>query len=149
VLLRVTVPSADPSLRSGRLTQWHVKEGDPISFGDYLCNIAIDHFIALQRTKRATLLGSTSKRRQRRIHDGYDAREGRGMVRMNLRSAERFATMGRILVSAGDRVAVGQPVAVLVVGEEPTSWDATADDADLVEARVSVDVPEPGEVEEM
>lgn len=142
--MQVSVPIADSSFRAGTVTEWHVKEGDTISFGDDLCSIAIDQFMALRRTKRAVLLGSTTRRRKRRVSDGYSFRDGRGETHMTLKSAETNVTVGRILVDVGDRAAVGEPLAVLVVGEVPATLELSDETGDLVEARVSVDLAEPG-----
>lgn len=146
MILKVLVPQADPAFRSGYVSTWHKTEGDPVSFGDHICDIAIDEFMALQRTKRATLLGSTSRFKARRLKDGYDRREGRGVVHMRLTCSEASVVLGRILVPEGGRVDIGTLVAVLIDGTDPLA----ADDAALAvagEARIVVNMPESDELE--
>ena len=107
MLLDVSLPPADSAFRAGSVAKWHVNEGDPVNFGTILCDVAIDEFAALQRTKRASLLGSTSKLRQRRVKDGIDHREGRGQVVIRLISVETGMTVKEISVPDGGRVEIG------------------------------------------
>jgi pyruvate/2-oxoglutarate dehydrogenase complex dihydrolipoamide acyltransferase (E2) component len=138
MILRVTVPAADAAFRGGFIAVWHKAEGDPIEFGDDLCDVAIDEFMALQRTKRATLLGSTKKLRTRRIKDGYSFREGRGQVIIRLTSAESGVRLASVLVSEGGRVEIGSLVAVLCAadGDELGDIDTAPD------ARIAVNIPD-------
>lgn len=133
--LKVVVPAYDAAFRAGYVAEWFKKEGDPVEFGEVLCDIAIDEFMALQRTKRATLLGSSKKLRKRRITDGYDRREGRGLVHMHIISSEANTKLGKILVSEGDRIEIGSVVGLL--GTE----GATSDLEEMPKARIAVDMP--------
>lgn len=146
MLLQVRVPAANVAFRSGILTKWHVAEGDEVAFGAPICSVAIDEFTALQRTKRATLLGSTSKRKQRKVFDAYDLREGRGVVNMMLRSAEVGATLHRIVIAEGARVDVGDVIGTITVGTEGDAGTAGSDQ--LIDARISVEMPDAADFDE-
>ncbi len=141
MLLDVTLPLADAAFRAGSVSRWHVREGDPVEFGTVLCDVAINEFAALQRTKRASLLGSTSKLRQRRVRDGVDYREGRGEVVIRLTSVESGMTVREIAIPDGGRVEIGDLLARL----GPTSGDR--DDTGTAEARLSVDFPDVEEID--
>jgi multidrug efflux pump subunit AcrA (membrane-fusion protein) len=140
MLLDVSLPPADSAFRAGSVAKWHVNEGDPVNFGTILCDVAIDEFAALQRTKRASLLGSTSKLRQRRVKDGIDHREGRGQVVIRLISVETGMTVKEIAVPDGGRVEIGDLLARLGSG-------STEDDDQTGEARLSVDFPDAEEID--
>jgi hypothetical protein len=146
LILKVLVPQSDPAFRSGYVATWHKNEGDPVAFGDHLCDIAIDEFMALQRTKRASLLGSTSRMKTRKLKDGYDRREGRGVVHVRLSSSETGVVLGKIVVPEGGRVDIGQMVAVL--SDAPDSADIDeASIAAAAAARVAANMPDAGELD--
>ena len=140
MILKVVVPAHDAAFRAGYVAEWYKREGDPVDFGDVLCDIAIDEFMALQRTKRATLLGSSKKLRKRKINDGYDRREGRGLVHMHIISSESNTKMGKILVDEGGRIEIGSVVGLLGPGD-------AADVTGLQDARIAVDMPKASEVD--
>lgn len=141
MLLKVLVPPSDAAFRGGYLVKWHMDEGDPIALGDALCDVAVDEFIALQRTKRAALLGSTVRRHQRKVRDGYDVREGRGLVHVRLTCAEDGARLGKIIVAEGERVVIGQLVAVLTDGDEVDDMHSDSLTR-AAEARIVVNMPD-------
>ncbi len=133
MILKVTIPAADAAFRGGFIVAWHKREGDRIEFGDDLCDVAIDEFMSLQRTKRATLLGSTSKMRKRRVKDALDLREGRGKVTVRLTSAEGGVLLGKVIVPEGGRFAIGSLIAVMTGTDGDDSGDIdTARDARIV-----------------
>ena len=141
MLLAVIVPDADAAFRGGYIALWHIGEGEEVGFGADLCDIAVDDFVALQRTKRATLLGSTSKLRRRRIRDKVDRRTGRGQVVIRLVSSESGLSLRKIIVPKPGRIEFGSVVALLGTSESaiPEEFDS------LPEARVSTDFPDPEE----
>lgn len=140
MILKVVVPAHDAAFRAGFVARWYKAEGDPVEFGEVLCDIAIDEFVALQRTKRATLLGSSKKSRKRKINDGYDTREGRGLVHMHIISSETSTRLGKILLAEGDRIEIGSVVGLL--------GDAAADEAGAAqEARIAIDMPQAEEID--
>jgi len=138
MILKVTVPATDAAFRGGSIAKWYKREGDPIEFGDDLCDVAIDEFMALQRTKRASLLGSTSRMRKRRLKDAFDLREGRGQVTIRLTSAENGVLLGRIIVPEGGRVDIGSLIALM----SGTDGDLTGDTDIAPEARIAVNMPD-------
>ncbi len=136
MILKVVVPAHDAAFRAGYVARWFKREGDAVGFGDLLCDIAIDEFMALQRTKRATLLGSSKKLRRRRVTDGYDLREGRGLVHMHILSSEADTKLGKIVVPEGGRIEIGTVVGLL------GGADAGAADIEAAQpARIAVDMP--------
>jgi pyruvate/2-oxoglutarate dehydrogenase complex dihydrolipoamide acyltransferase (E2) component len=138
MILRITVPAADAAFTGGFVLTWYKGEGDPIEFGDDLCDIAIDEFMALQRTKRATLLGSTSRLRKRRVKDVYDLREGRGQATLRLTSAESGVVLGRVFVAEGERVEIGSLVAVMAGPDGDLSGDIDS----APDARIAFNMPD-------
>ncbi len=140
MLLQVTVPPDNAAFRGGELVNWYVQEGDPLSFGTALCDISIDDFMALQRTKRASLLGTTSRLRQRKINDGKYRREGRGSVVIRLTCAESDMVLKQKMVNEGERVAIGSAVGLI-----GTADAELGDDLPVTEARIAVDYPDPEE----
>jgi hypothetical protein len=140
MLLQVTIPADNAAFRGGELVNWYVDEGDALSFGTVLCDISIDDFLAMQRTKRASLLGSTSRLRQRRVNDGINRREGRGSVTIRLTCAENNMVLKRKTVQEGDRITIGSAVAVI-----GTPDSEVGDTLPTTEARVAVDYPDPAD----
>ncbi|REK25387.1 MAG: hypothetical protein DWQ40_00750 [Actinobacteria bacterium] len=138
MLLQITVPQAYAAFRGGELASWHVKEGDPLEFGTVICDISIDEIVGLRRTKRASLLGSTSLLRKRKVNDGLDHRQGRGAVLIRLTSAENGMVMRKRAVEEGQRVVVGSMVGLI------GSPDAEIpDELPDTQARIAVDFPDP------
>lgn len=141
MLLRVSLPANDPTFRSGIVTKWHVTEGSTVGFGDPLCDVSIDQFAAMRRTKRATLLGSTSRLRVRRVRDDVSIREGRGVAHVTIKCAEPGVSLGRVVAAEGDRVDIGSLVAVLTDGDDTGAISDEAVAA-AAEARVVADFPD-------
>lgn len=139
-MLQVTVPLDNVAFRSGELVNWYVEEGDPVPFGTALCDISIDDFVAMQRTKRAQLLGSTRRLRQRKISDGISRREGRGSVTIRLRCAENNMVLKEKAVVEGGRITIGS--AVGVIGTQDAEL---GDRVPTTEARIAVDYPDPAD----
>ncbi len=146
MLLKVEIPAADAAFRGGYVAKWHIAEGDSIEFGDDICDIAIDEFVAMQRTKRATLLGSGNRFRKRRVKDALSLREGRGVVHMRLTSSEGGLTLSRALIPEGGRVAVGDLVALLAGGTERPQIDESSLAA-ASDARIVVNMPDEDEID--
>jgi hypothetical protein len=140
MLLQVTVPPDNAAFRGGELVNWYVNEGDPLPFGTPLCDISIDDFMALQRTKRASLLGSTSRLRQRKINDGKYRREGRGSVIIRLTCAESDMVLKQKMVNEGERVTIGSAVGLI-----GTPDSEMGEGVPVTEARIAVDYPDPEE----
>lgn len=139
-MLQVTVPLDNVAFRSGELVNWYVEEGDPVPFGTALCDISIDDFVAMQRTKRAQLLGSTRRLRQRKISDGISRREGRGSVTIRLRCAENNMVLKERAVVEGGRITIGSTVGVI-----GTQDAELGDGVPTTEARIAVDYPDPAD----
>ena len=146
MLLKVEVPAADAAFRGGYVAKWHVKEGDAVEFGADLCDIAIDEFVAMQRTKRATLLGSSNPFRKRKVKDALSLREGRGVVHMRLTSSEGGLQLGKVLVPEGGRVAIGDLIGLLSGAGEATAVD-DASAARASDARIVVNMPDEDDID--
>jgi pyruvate/2-oxoglutarate dehydrogenase complex dihydrolipoamide acyltransferase (E2) component len=144
VILRMTVPTGDAAFRAGFIAKWFKNEGDPIGFGEDLCDVAIDEFVAMQRTKRATVLGSISKARRRKMIDRIDLREGRGQVTIRLVSGESGMRLGKVLVAEGERIEIGTLIAVLTSGDDA---GLAGDVERAAEARIAVNMPDAEEID--
>ncbi len=144
MILRIEVPG-DTAFRSGFVSAWHKSEGDTVAFGDDICDVAIDEFVALQRSKRAALLSSTSRRQKRKVKDGYSDRVGRGVAHVRITSAEDGLILGRILVPEGERVEIGGVVGLLTRGQDDMDSPAVAT---APAARVTANVAEQDEEDE-
>ncbi len=138
MILRVTVPTTDSALRSGFVATWHKAEGDRIEFGEDLCDIVIDAFARLERTHRATLLGSTPKFRRRRSKVVLGVKKGRGQVTVRLVSAESGVRLGKVLVEEGGRIEVGSLIAVMTGADGDLSGNIET----APEARIVLNVPD-------
>ncbi|MEX1093497.1 MAG: hypothetical protein WEB67_05635 [Acidimicrobiia bacterium] len=136
----MTVPHDNAAFRGGELVTWYANEGDALSFGAALCDISIDDFMALQRTKRASLLGSTSRLRQRKISDGTYRREGRGSVVIRLTCAESNMVLKQKMVNEGERVTIGSAVGLIGTPDAELGVGLP-----VTEARIAVDYPDPEE----
>ncbi|MEX1093494.1 MAG: hypothetical protein WEF28_10105 [Acidimicrobiia bacterium] len=121
----------NPSLTGGTVKEWHKAEGDLIGFGDEVCTVAYDQFVALRRTGRATLL---SGRKAKGLKSSLESRTGKVLLDVVVSAAEQ-GVLGKILVRPGDRFAVGDTLAVL--STKPISDFTVPEDlAELVTMRV-------------
>ncbi len=123
MIMKVTMPTHDQSMRGGKVLRWHKSEGDPVVFGDDLCDVAIDEFAVLRRTGRATLL---SGRRQKKLRDDLEVREGKVYVEMTITSSDQ-GTLRKVVAGEGDAIALGALLAVVTTGDEalegtPADW---------------------------
>lgn len=131
MILRLAVPLTNPSLTGGTVKEWHKAEGDLIGFGDEVCTVAYDEFVALRRTARATLL---SGRKAKRLKSNLESRSGKVLMDIVVSAAEQ-GILGKILMSPGDRFAVGDTLAVM--STKPTDDYTVPDDlAELATMRV-------------
>lgn len=122
MILRLEVPLTNPSLTGGTVKEWHKAEGDLIGFGDEVCTVAYDQFVALRRTARATLL---SGRKAKGLKSDLESRTGKVLMDVVVSAAER-GVLGKILMGPGDRFAVGDTLAVM--STKPTDDYTVPDD---------------------
>ena len=115
MILRLEVPLTNPSLTGGTFKDWHKAEGDVIGFGDEVCTVAYDEFAVLRRTARATLL---SGRNNKKLKSNLESRTGKVLMDVVICAAEE-GILGKILMSPGERFAVGDALAL--VSTEPTN----------------------------
>lgn len=131
MILRVEVPLTNPSLTGGTVKAWHKSEGDTIGFGDEVCTVSYDEFVALRRTARATLL---SGRKAKGLKSSLESRSGKVLMDIIVSAAEQ-GVLGKILMSPGDRFAVGDTLAVM--STEPIDEFTVPDDlSELATMRV-------------
>ncbi|MGF1618751.1 MAG: lipoyl domain-containing protein [Acidimicrobiia bacterium] len=109
MILRLEVPLTNPSLTGGTVKEWHKSEGDAIGFGEEVCTVAYDQFVALRRTARATLL---SGRKAKGLKSSLESRTGKVLMDIVVSAAEQ-GVLGKILMGPGDRFAVGDTLAVM------------------------------------
>ncbi len=136
MILRLEVPLTNPSLVGGTVKHWHKAEGDVIGFGDEVCTIAYDQFVALRRTARATLL---SGRKAKRLKSNLESRSGKVLTDIVVSAAEP-GVLGKIFMGPGDRFAVGDTLAV--ISTEPINEVTVPKDlAALATMRVETNAP--------
>lgn len=109
MILRLEMPLIDPSLRRGRVANWHVGEGDEVAFGEDLCTVVLDEFVALRRTGRATLL---STRRRTKLKSDIEVREGKVALKIVITASEP-GVVREIAADQGAPVAPGNLLAVI------------------------------------
>jgi pyruvate/2-oxoglutarate dehydrogenase complex dihydrolipoamide acyltransferase (E2) component len=131
MILRLEVPVTNPSLIGGTVKEWHKSEGEVIGFGDEVCTVAYDQFVALRRTARATLL---SGRKAKRLKSNLESRTGKVLMDIVVSAAEQ-GVLGKILMDPGARFAVGDTLAV--ISTEPINdFTVPGDLAELATMRV-------------
>lgn len=113
MILRLEVPLTNPSLTGGTVKYWHKAEGEVIGFGDEVCTVAYDEFVALRRTARATLL---SGRKAKGLKSSLESRTGKVLMGVVVSAAEQ-GVLGKILMGPGERFVVGDTLAVLSTRE--------------------------------
>ncbi len=121
MLMKLEMPLINPSLRAGHVVEWNKDEGERFEFGDVICSIMLDEFAALRRTARATLLAAGKRRRA--LRSEVEVRDGKVGLRAELLSSDR-GVLQRIVAEAGDRIRVGDVLAVVAThepGEDMTS----------------------------
>jgi pyruvate/2-oxoglutarate dehydrogenase complex dihydrolipoamide acyltransferase (E2) component len=103
------MPLIDPSLRAGRVTSWSKQVGDDIAFGDEICVVALDDFVAIRRTARATLLAG---KRRGKLKSGVEARAGKVLLTVAITSSDT-GVLRKIIKDQGDKVAIGDTMAIV------------------------------------
>ena len=88
MILRLLVPFLETFAVEGIVVKWHVKEGDPIQFGDPICDITLSQWLALRKTKRAINLVKITSKGQGNVKHNFEKREGRGELVMRVVASE-------------------------------------------------------------
>ena len=103
------MPLIDPSLRGGRVVSWTKQVGDPISFGDEICTVALDEFVAIRRTARATLLAG---RKRKKLKSDLEVRAGKVFLEVALTSSDE-GVLRKIIKQEGDQITIGDTLAIV------------------------------------
>jgi hypothetical protein len=131
MIARVEVPFLDAAVKGGVLSKWRKRVGDEIGYGDAICDIAVDEWVALRKTKRARLLVKLTQ--SEGLKGMYDTVRGRGMMNIRLVSAEP-ARLERVLIDEGARIGTGDLIALADIGKDG-AWE-TNDPSSLPSLRV-------------
>ena len=117
MLMRIQLPRFSPAMAGGTLVDWMRGEGEPVRYGDDLCEIAVENVKRLRRTASARMSLKTLNRKAR-FMDKSDL-----LVSYVVTSADE-GTLRRIEARPGDFVSVGDTLAYLdVAGDAPEGED--------------------------
>jgi len=119
---KLEVPAVDPSMHGGRVLRWHKREGDPIGFGDVICELAVDEFAVLRRTARATLL---ARGRRNKLKSDLEQREG-VYFEVALVSSDQ-GVLRKIVAHEGDRIVIGDLLGVVTSADHGELTGSAAD----------------------
>jgi pyruvate/2-oxoglutarate dehydrogenase complex dihydrolipoamide acyltransferase (E2) component len=143
MITKLAVPVVDPSMQGGKVLRWHKREGDAIAFGDALCELAVDEFAVLRRTARATLL---ARGRRGKLKNDLEQREG-VYFEVVLTSSDH-GVLRKILAKEGDRIALGDLLAVVTTADHGELNGSAADWGAAPDMRVVVNKKSDEEVDD-
>lgn len=133
MILSLEMPFINPSVEGGRVVRWSKRPGESFAYGDELCVIGIEQVVALRKTKTASVLGG-SRRRRKRVRDELETRDIGG-VRLQLLASEG-GTMRQLVIEAGTTMQVGDVLAVLQTADSDDEPIPDTDFDDLPSLRV-------------
>lgn len=105
MILRLEVPFLETFSNTGQVTQWHVRAGDKVDFGDPICDIALSEWRALRKTKRAVNIVKVRDENSKVRHE-FETRSGRGVLNLRVIASES-AFIRQIDIPAGRKAGVG------------------------------------------
>jgi pyruvate/2-oxoglutarate dehydrogenase complex dihydrolipoamide acyltransferase (E2) component len=136
----VCLPELGHGFGAATVVDWAATVGDEIEFGVVICRVRMRDRLFLDRQVVSSgpvrkFLHRLNGRREARLIEQRD-----GPVAI-VRAAEP-GVLSRIVTDAGDQAQVGDPLAVMAVGDDRREPDATGDDdlAELLHFRVSLDL---------
>ncbi|MGH9053429.1 MAG: hypothetical protein ACRDWX_10505 [Acidimicrobiia bacterium] len=121
MILRLEVPFLDTNIPYGVLQTWHVSEGGGIDFGEPLCDILAEDYLAMRRGGlKAYRAARLVERRETARPRGYFFKKGRVHLIFRLISSEPdTAVLRALLAQEGAPLQTGDPLALVVTnGEE-------------------------------
>lgn len=141
--MRLDMPYIDRQSERGRVFKWHVAPGGSIAAGETVCDVVVESIKVLEIPRNAKLLTKLAKTRLKTTVRHAPLSIGWRVT------AREPGIMNKVLVPEGEDAAVGEPLAVLIVGESSEEFDQAALGS-LSEFRVSTDlVPEIGDEEDI
>jgi hypothetical protein len=111
VILRLEVPFLETFSNQGLVTEWHVRAGDKVDFGDPICDIALSEWRALRKTKRAINIVKLRDEKNKLQHE-FENRSGRGVLNLRVVASEP-AIVRRIEIPVGTKAGVGDLLALV------------------------------------
>lgn len=111
--MQLLMPRLSAAMSEGTLVTWHKEAGDPVAYGDELCEIMVGEVKRLRRRLSARL--AVERRSPRRSK--YRTLEG-VTVRFRLVSSEA-GVLGEIVAPPGTAVKEGDLLAVISSSAEP------------------------------
>lgn len=121
MILRLEVPFLDTNIPHGVLKTWHLSEGEEIDFGEPLCDILAEDYLAMRRGGlKAYRAARFVERRETARPRGYFFKKGRVHLIFRLISSEPDTAVVRTLLAhEGAPLRTGDPLALVVTtGEE-------------------------------
>lgn len=126
MIAKLEMPLVDRALQRGVLVRWFKAEGDAVTYGDDMCEVAVDEILVLKKRKDARILAANPATVASReaIGEGHRIRSRKKVpIRLRLTSSDT-GFLRRILVREQDRVEIGDLLAILsTTADEPV--DAT------------------------
>jgi len=106
------MPALSPTMTSGKIARWTVKEGDKLSAGQAIAEIETDKV----RTRGGRARPCVIRRRRRPTHESSSSPFKQATMDFQFQDDDMY--MAKILVPAGSDIAVGTPVALVVDDEK-------------------------------
>ena len=128
---RLEMPFVDRSVQRGVLAQWYKAEGDPVAYGDDICEVVVDEILVLKKTKDARALAAEPTAKRAAVGEGQRLQNRKHMTyRLRLTSSDS-GILRRIVVREQERLEIGDLLAVLT-----TTADEPVDDGKAFSFRV-------------
>jgi len=141
--MRLDMPYIDRQSERGRVFKWHVAPGGSIAAGETVCDVVVESIKVLEIPRNAKLLTKLAKTKLKTTVRHAPLSIGWRVT------AREPGVLSKVLISEGEDAAVGDPLAVMLVGEVTDEVDMSALGS-LSEFRVSTDlVPEIGDEEDI
>ncbi len=115
MILRLEVPYLETAVRGGTIVQWDKEVGEAVGFGERVCSIVVEEWLALRRDKRASKLSSLMSAARSAKENRYEWRQNRGSLTLDIISSEQ-CILREIRAEAGSRVELAQTIALVSTG---------------------------------
>lgn len=118
MIARLEMPFVDRMVQRGVLLRWLKAEGNPVAYGDDVCEVAVGEVTVLKKSKDARTLASAARTRRSALHEGHRTRKRAGQI-LRVTSSDT-GVLRRIVVREQEQLAIGDLLAVLTTEPDET-----------------------------
>ncbi|MGH8937559.1 MAG: hypothetical protein ACRDXD_15085 [Acidimicrobiia bacterium] len=112
MILELEMPYVDPTIHQASVVAWHKQEGEPLSYGDEICTLAVHQLVRLKRDNVASRV-ARRVRRERASRSEYFVKGGDRFIVHVVVTASDEGFLRELVAREADLVAVGDRLALV------------------------------------